>query len=955
MKKKGLLLRLTAVGAAAVLCAGSLQPVMAEETGTAAEETTDVTEGAGEEIPADQGGGEGQPGNEEQSGADGAGEGQTGTENPGEGQTEGDVFDDAAGDPAVPDGEQPQDSQDVEDPGEITDETEAELTPTPAPAAEVVHVTVHDPSIIRNDHGEYYVLGSHTASARSLDMAAWEQVCFDYGNPESTPFYGNLQETFAEPFRWAGYDDGDCAGGYAVWAPDIIWDPRYVWVDGSTGAYLLYVSTSSTWRRSCICYLVSKDFQGPYAYRDTLVYSGFTKTGEADGNSTRDTKWDNDYLNLNELLEKGSEGGGIDELSDNWFDSAGGWNSDYAPNAIDPNLFFDAAGEHLYMSYGSWCGGLFILELDPSTGEAIYPGADSVDEASGNFVDRYFGVHIAGGNNQSGEGPYIQYDPETGYYYLYETYGGPAADGGYNMRLFRSLTPYGPYMDAAGGNAADSGADNDSYGSKLMGNYSLYGQVGKRAAGHNSVLIDEDGSRYLVYHQRFETDPQLEAHEVRVHQQFLNEDLWPVPAVYEYRAQQPENYEAGEVAGFYEFICHGKTTTGEMEPTQILALYEDGTLGGARTGTWTKTDSGRGYDFVTFTFDDGTVYKGYFFKQNKENADPEPVMTFSALGNDNRCIWGSMIDMSDTEMAASMASLALKQMLPDTARENLRLPASVMSAEVTWSSSDPAVISETGVVTPREEDVQVELTAHITCGDAVRDSVYEVTVREAASLICGYDFQEGSVDGTAVAPVEGSALTENAVLTGEASIADDVERGRVLSIANEEGAKGVNYLRLPEDTLQDVGPSGYSVAMWVKIGEDTLEDSALFEADAAADYPLTRIGANLITSIHANASGDVQGNLLAASGQRGVWEHVVCTVDAGGIRVYLNGELAGQEEKDLTDCFRRNETGISQARDVMVGSGFIRGDEDCRSALFDDVRIYKGALTAAEVQALYAQ
>lgn len=118
-------------------------------------------------------------------------------------------------------------------------------------------------------------------------------------------------------------------------------------------------------------------------------------------------------------------------------------------------------------------------------------GFDSTDEVSGNFVDRYFGVHLAGGNHQSGEAPYIQYDPETGYYYLYETYGGLTAEGGYNMRLFRSENPTGPYVDAAGRNASENGEDNDNYGIKLIGNYSFYNQLGKRAAGHNSALIDE--------------------------------------------------------------------------------------------------------------------------------------------------------------------------------------------------------------------------------------------------------------------------------------------------------------------------------------------------------------------------------------------------------------------------------------------------------------------------------
>lgn len=820
-----------------------------------------------------------------------------------------------------------------------------------AAVPEAAHVTVHDPSIIRTNEGEYYVLGSHTASAKSADLIAWEQVNFDYGNPENTPFYGNLQENLAEPFQWAGYNDGDCTGGYAVWAPDIIWNPYYAWEDGSSGAYMLYCCTSSTWRRSCIAYLVSKDFSGPYTYADTIVYSGFTLNGAPDGNSSRNTQWDNDYLNLKELVEKGSANGGIDEISDNWFTATGDWDNTYAPNAIDPNLFFDADGEKLYMSYGSWSGGLFILELDPATGEAIYPGVDSVDEASGNFADRYFGVHIAGGNHQSGEGPYIQYDAETGYYYLYETYGGLTAEGGYNMRLFRSESPYGPYLDAAGGNAADNGESNDNYGIKLIGNYSFYGQIGKRAAGHNSALIDEDGSRYLVYHQRFDIKPQLESHEVRVHQQFLNEDLWPVTAVYEYRGEQPEHYEDADIVGSYEFINHGKTTSGQMLETQMLTLNEDGTVEGAAAGTWEKTDSGRGYDFVKFTFDDGSVFNGFFFRQHKENADTEPVMTFSAIGG-NLSIWGSKIDMENNEMVVDMAAVSLGQLLPTATKENITLPSSVMGADVSWSSADASVISGTGEVTPAEEDTRVALTATITRGDLTREETYKVTVRGQAVLICGYDFEEASVDGTSILPIEGSTLAENAELTGEAAIVTDDERGSVLQVKNEAGAKGVNYLRLPEDTLQPVTASGYTVAMWAKISEDTWEHSALFEADAKGNYPLTRIGANLIARINANAYSDVQGALLTTSGERGVWQHIAYTVDPNGIKVYLNGALVGEEKKDIGDCFRKNKTGISQAKDVMVGSGFIWDDEDCRDVLFDDVRVYDGVLTEAEVHSL---
>ena len=116
----------------------------------------------------------------------------------------------------------------------------------------ISRVSVHDPSIIE-DNGHYYVFGSHLATARSDDLINWTQISRDYENPTGNVIYGNLVQTFAQSFKWAGYDDGDCSGGrYAVWAPDVFYNPDYVWSDGSKGAYMLYYSASSTWRRSCI-------------------------------------------------------------------------------------------------------------------------------------------------------------------------------------------------------------------------------------------------------------------------------------------------------------------------------------------------------------------------------------------------------------------------------------------------------------------------------------------------------------------------------------------------------------------------------------------------------------------------------------------------------------------------------------------------------------------------------
>ena len=37
------------------------------------------------------------------------------------------------------------------------------------------------------------------------------------------------------------------------------------------------------------------------------------------------------------------------------------------PNIVDPNTFFDASG-HLWMIYGSYSGGIFIMAMDKTTG-----------------------------------------------------------------------------------------------------------------------------------------------------------------------------------------------------------------------------------------------------------------------------------------------------------------------------------------------------------------------------------------------------------------------------------------------------------------------------------------------------------------------------------------------------------------------------------------------------------
>ena len=170
-------------------------------------------------------------------------------------------------------------------------------------------------------------------------------------------------------------------------------------------------------------------------------------------------------------------------------------------------------------------------------------------------------------------------------------------------------------------------------------NFSSLG-VGYKSGGHNSAFTDTDGQRYLVYHTRFNAG--TEYHEVRVHQQFLNQDKWPVTAVYEYLGStiSSTGYSVSDMTGTYEFVNHGSDASNAnvgMLTTQNVKLNSDGTITGDVTGKWSYTS---GSYYVTMVINNVT-YKGVFFKQKDESSSHKQVMTFTLIGANNQSIWGS--------------------------------------------------------------------------------------------------------------------------------------------------------------------------------------------------------------------------------------------------------------------------------------------------------------------------
>lgn len=553
------------------------------------------------------------------------------------------------------------------------------ISPQKASAAvsgNLSRVMLHDPSIIVGNDGTYYAFGTHITTAKSTDLANWKVISNGYQTTNNYHF-GNLQQNLAESFKWAGDHDTDCKDGFAVWAPDVIWNENYVNKDGTKGAYMMYYSVSSTYCRSAIGFAVSKEIDKNYQYAGTLVYSGFTKESDFDKNSKVDKIYTN--TNIDELIADGTL---KDGYNNNW-SSGKTYNTDYAPNAIDPTLFYDTEGK-LWMTYGSWSGGIYLLELDPQTGMAIYPGKNGKTE-DGRVIDEYFGTRIAGGHTISGEGPYILYDEETQYYYLYVTYEYLDSVSGYNMRLFRSKKPEGPYLDAAGRGATLSSRtdDHNKYGIKVMGNYKFENmQKAYKSPGHNSAFIDKkDGQRYLLYHTRFSNS--WEYFELRVHQQFINEKGWPVTAVFENRGDSisKTGYSQEDIVGTYEYINHGtKSEKDSFLTSEKIVLNADGTVEGKVTGTWKETENSY---LATFVINNVT-YHGVFFKQQDESGSHAMTMTFTAIGENNETIWGVKNDSFTGELPDDDDDEKLEE------GSELELP-SGESYEVTKAGDNPTV------------------------------------------------------------------------------------------------------------------------------------------------------------------------------------------------------------------------------------------------------------------------
>lgn len=291
-------------------------------------------------------------------------------------------------------------------------------------------------------------------------------------------------------------------------------------------------------------------------------------------------------------------------------------------NGIDANIIEDNKTHRQYMVYGSFWGGVHIVELDKETGLL----------KEGEKLGKQIAVRPQW-NMGSIEGPYIIYHPETDYYYLFVSYGSLRAD--YNIRVGRSKCVTGPYLDYHGNDMVAPTDGNCSTGLMISCGYRFLNGEPMMGPGHNSVLLRENGEMYLVNHIRkmaFNKDPGPALLQVR--KMIMTPDGWPIAMGEPYNAETLLEVRDALLYGDYERIELRPSIPQGIQHAHPMKLIEGGRLEMASVvGTWERVDT------YTLRLEYGPIKEFVHFEKGLDKEKNKTTVVMGGLTSQGICTW----------------------------------------------------------------------------------------------------------------------------------------------------------------------------------------------------------------------------------------------------------------------------------------------------------------------------
>ena len=461
----------------------------------------------------------------------------------------------------------------------------------------------HDPSLIEVEEDgapAYYIVSTGwdhgNEIRRSTDLLTWEYL------GKTTESDSTIPQKVED---WIG---GDNASGFVQWwAPDIVAAP-----DGGYWLYTCCVSDAlvnvdgTYYSKACIILMESDTIEpGSFVYKGVLMQS---------------------------CIPDGTEGA-IDV------------------NSIDPQIVYDTDGK-MYMAYGSFGTGNWMLELDPKTGlrkdkmykkDTFYSWQEVRDfrneavEKYSNFLygeevsTEYYGSMISQGAMEApviARHDNVTVSDENGvieegktYYYSMHSYNG--LNVAYQMWGGRSESVWGRYTSVNGGGVYNQAPGNlANEGNMYMGSFTWKDKAtGSKETdivmpGHNDLFTTSSGLDLAAYITRTYTyNPSSAVFMSQLHQYYLNSfgDLCINPN--RYGGEIDRSVSAEELfrftdGGRFKLVALSNSSisgSGAVQSVEVM-LSEDGKISynGTQVGGWLMYGDG----YIKLTFDAASVIPG---------------------------------------------------------------------------------------------------------------------------------------------------------------------------------------------------------------------------------------------------------------------------------------------------------------------------------------------------------
>lgn len=296
-------------------------------------------------------------------------------------------------------------------------------------------------------------------------------------------------------------------------------------------------------------------------------------------------------------------------------------------NAIDPTVVVTPQGEH-WLYYGSAFDGIYVLKLDAATGLAATAG-----DKGKRIAQRGFTNGVVNGNI---EGPEIIYNPAQSRYYLFIAY--DWLETKYNVRVGRSATPQGPFLDL---NGKDINNEEDD-GPMILAPYQFQGHGGWQGVAHCAVF-EKDGQYYLAHQGRPSIDKYFM--DLHVRKIFWTTDGWPVVSPERYANVAQTAIAQSELAGDWEQIVLGykvvpgyaaEQVNADLQAAATITLNADGKINGSVANTWTYTAP-----WLELKWNNGTsTDKVYVSRERDWENKKSSTLVFTGLSNSGVAVWG---------------------------------------------------------------------------------------------------------------------------------------------------------------------------------------------------------------------------------------------------------------------------------------------------------------------------